>query len=120
MVDSIFLKSPRRIEALMMVMTLCLMVYNIAQYKLRQTLKEQEEHIPNQLNQPIQNPTMRWIFQLMEGVGVIQLVDHVKNNTKRLVTNLNQLRKKIIRLFGKTACSLYGLNQKSSVEILGM
>ncbi len=35
MVDSIFLKSPKRIEALMMVMTLCLMIYNIAQYKLR-------------------------------------------------------------------------------------
>lgn len=34
MVDSVFLKSPRRIAALMMVMTLCLLVYNIAQYKL--------------------------------------------------------------------------------------
>ena len=30
MVDSVFLKSPRRIEALMMVMTLCLLVYNVA------------------------------------------------------------------------------------------
>jgi transposase len=31
MVDSIFLKTPQRIEALMMVMTLCLLVYNVAQ-----------------------------------------------------------------------------------------
>lgn len=120
MVDSIFLKTPKRIEALMMVMTLCLMVYNIAQYKMREALKEREETIPNQLNKPVQNPTMRWIFQLMEGIGVIQLYDVTKKEVKRLVTNLNQLRKKIIRLFGDTACILYGLNQKSNVEILGM
>ena len=42
MVDSIFLKSAKRIEALMMVMTLCLMVYNISQYKLRKTLEEKK------------------------------------------------------------------------------
>ncbi|MCL6756332.1 MAG: IS1634 family transposase [Candidatus Rhabdochlamydia oedothoracis] len=39
MVDSIFLKLPRRIEALMMIMTLCLMIYNIGQYRLREQLK---------------------------------------------------------------------------------
>lgn len=120
MVDSIFLKTPKRIEALMMVMTLCLMVYNIAQHRLREALKKGEETLPNQLNKPIQNPTMRWIFQLMEGIGVIQFYDEAEKKIKRLVTNLSQLRKKIIRLFGDTACTLYGLNQKSNVEILGM
>ena len=35
MLDSVFLKSEKRIEALMMVMTLCLLVYNVAQYRLR-------------------------------------------------------------------------------------
>jgi len=35
MVDSIFLKSTKRIEALMMLMTLFLLVYNIGQYRLR-------------------------------------------------------------------------------------
>ena len=49
MVDSIFLKSTRRIESLMMVMTLCLLVYNIAQYNLRKKLKEEKETLPNQL-----------------------------------------------------------------------
>lgn len=49
MVDSIFLKSTKRIEALMMVMTLCLLVYNIAQYKLRKKLKDENTTLPNQL-----------------------------------------------------------------------
>jgi transposase len=118
MVDSIFLKTPKRIEALMMVMTLCLMVYNIAQYKLREALKKEGETIPNQLRKQVQNPTMRWIFQLMEGIGIIQFYDKAKKEVKRLVTNLNQLRKKIIRIFGDTACILYGLNQKSCAEII--
>jgi hypothetical protein len=64
MLDSIFLKSPRRIEALMRVMTLCLLVYNLEQYRLRETLKAYHETLPNQLKKPVQNPTLRWVFQL--------------------------------------------------------
>lgn len=121
MVDSVFLKSPRRIEALMMVMTLCLLVYNVAQYKLRQTLEKTNEKLPNQLNKQVKNPTMRWIFQIMEGISVVQFYkDKIRGPIKEVVTNLNELRKKIIRLFGDTACWMYGLIQKNSSEILGM
>jgi transposase len=35
-----------------MVMTTALLVYSIAQRRLRQRLNEQEESIPNQINQP--------------------------------------------------------------------
>ena len=121
MLDSIFLKSPKRIEALMMVMTLCLMVYNITQYKLRQKLKEDNETLPNQLNKQIQNPTVRWIFQIMEGVGIIQFYKNKMHDpVRRVVTNISELRKKIINLFGETACRMYGLIQKNPAEVLGM
>ena len=111
MVDSIFLKSERRIEALMMVMTLCLLVYNIAQYKLRHALKEQEETLPNQLGKPIQNPTVKWIFQLMEGIGIVRMyrMELVKSLEREIITNLDSLRRKIIGLFGDTALKMYGL-----------
>lgn len=114
MVDSIFLKSRRRIEALMMVMTLCLLVYNIAQYRLRKKLKDEKLTLPNQLGKEVQNPTMKWIFQIMEGVGVVRFYEIGRvEPVKELVTNMNDLRKKIIRLFGPTACRMYGLNPKS-------
>ena len=71
--DSVFLKSPRRIEALMMVMTLCLLVYNVAQYRLRDKLRTTGETLPNQLNKEVQNPTLRWIFQIMEGLGIARI-----------------------------------------------
>lgn len=121
MVDSIFLKSPKRIEALMMVMTLCLLVYNVAQYRLRKTLENEQETLPNQLNKPIKNPTVRWIFQIMEGISIVRVVGEMTQGlVKEFVTNMTDLRKKIIRLFGDTACQLYGLIPKTANQGLGM
>lgn len=109
MVDSIFLKSRRRIEALMMVMTLCLMIYNVAQYRLRNILKEKNETVPNQLGKPVKNPTIRWIFQIMEGISIVRFYKNSKKLTKEIIANLNDLKKKIICLFGNTAIKMYGL-----------
>lgn len=121
MVDSIFLKSPKRIEALMMVMTLCLLVYNVAQYKLRQSLLAKAETVPNQLGKEVQNPTMRWIFQIMEGIGIIRIFDELLGKPiKEMITNLNALRRKIIYHFGETACIMYGLIQKNQTGGLAM
>jgi transposase len=121
MVDSIFLKSPKRIEALMMVMTLCLLVYNVAQYRLRETLKDENETLPNQRNKPIKNPTLRWIFQLMEGISIVRICSEMTQGVvKEFVTNLTDVRTKIIRLFGDTACAMYGLIPKNSNQTLGI
>lgn len=47
----------------------------------------------------------------MEGVGIVNF--YRKGTTKKLfkeiITNLNDLRKKIISLFGNTAMKMYGL-----------
>jgi len=118
MVDSIFLKSPKRIEALMMVMTLCLMVYNIAQYKLRQCLQEKQETIPNQLNKPVKNPTLRWIFQIMEGISLVS-INNGSCQTQVFITNVNELRRKVIQLFGQTACQMYDLIPENQIKGLG-
>lgn len=115
MVDSVFLKSPQRVAALMVVMTLCLLVYNIAQYKLRSRLKNTGETLPNQLNKAVQNPTLRWIFQIMEGLGIVRLQENTDAPPRELLTNLSELRKKIIQLFGPTACRMHGLNPESAL-----
>lgn len=121
MLDSIFLKLPHRIEALMLVMTLCLLVYNVAQHKLRSALKEQDKTLPNQLGKEIKNPTMRWIFQIMEGIGIVRFYAGVfKTLQKEIIANLSDLRKKIIILLGKATSEMYGLIAKNQAEILGM
>lgn len=110
MVDSFFVKTKRRIEALMMIMTLCLLVYNFAQYRVRKNLKDQNENLPNQLGKPINNPTVKWLFQCMEGISII------KTGTQAMIANLDDLKCKIITLFGATACQIYGIDR----EIAGM
>ena len=105
-VSSVFLKSPHRIEALMMVMTLCLMVYNMAQFHLRRALTENNDTVPNQLGKPVQNPTSRWIFRMMLDVAVAQ-VKLGDNIVKESITNLSDTTRKIIRYFGDHAMKIY-------------
>lgn len=121
MLDSIFLKLPKRIEALMMVMTLCLLVYNVGQYKLRKRLKENNITLPNQLGKEISNPTLKWIFQIMEGIDVVYFYNESLSGTIReVITNLNKLRKKIVWLFGKNAAWVYGLYYESEASCPGI
>jgi transposase len=41
--DSLYLKKPERIEALLFIMTLCLMVYASLEMKIRTSLKDNDE-----------------------------------------------------------------------------
>ena len=116
MVDSVFLKSPRRIEALMMVMTLCLLVYNVAQYRLRDKLKTTGETLPNQLDKEVQNPTLRWIFQIMEGLGIarIEAGTGADSPIARAGDEHDIAPEENHPLFGPTACRMHGLNPESA------
>lgn len=101
----------------MMIMTLTLLVYNVGQYWLREKLKREKKTLPNQLGKQIQNPTLRWIFQIMEGISIVRFYDKTLSQViQELIANLNELRKKIINLFGRTAEKLYGLIPKNLSE----
>ena len=99
-VSSFFLKKPARIMALLMIMTLSLLVYSVTQKHLRKQLVESNETVPNQINVPIKNPTMRWIFQLMEGIDVIYI--RIKDVIHKKIMGITELRQKIISFFFET------------------
>lgn len=107
LLDHIYLKLPRRIEALAMVMALCLLVHTLAQFKLRKLLKEQDETLPNQVKKQIQNPTMRWIYQLFQGIHVIYIPTH--EGIKKTATNIGEVQRKIIRIFGTAIGNFYSV-----------
>ena len=88
--DSIFLKSPERIEAMAMIMGLCLLVYTLAQRQIRKALSASESIIKNQLGKSINNPTMRWIFQCFQSIHLVK-VDHEIS-----ISNLTSERKYIL------------------------
>jgi transposase len=111
MVSSFFLKSRLRIEALMMIMTLCLLIYNLTQYRLRDALVKSGETLPNQKGKAYQRPTLKWIFQMMEGIGIVHIFDQAISKWRSIITNLDSIRQKIICLIGDTACEIYGLQK---------
>lgn len=114
--DSFYLKTPARIGALMMIMTLCLMVYNVAQYRLRKYLDEKEVVLPNQVGKPIKNPTIKWIAELMSMIAVVSIITGDKRH--RIVTNVKKVHQRIIAAFGEHALDIYGLpTDLTQVEI---
>ena len=58
----------KRIDALIMVMTLCLMVYNAGQYQVRKELEMQQQSILSQVGKPTKKPTLRCIFKKVSGL----------------------------------------------------
>lgn len=104
-VSSLFVKKPCRIQGLLMVMTLALLVYSVAQRRLRHALARQNATIPNQINQPTSRPTLRWVFQMLEGIERVRMM--VDGKVRELITGLNEVRIAILRLFGEQVCLVY-------------
>lgn len=79
--DSLFVKNPERVETMMMLMGLCLLVYNLGQRQLRSSLKTEKATVKNQLNKLTERPTLRWIFQCFQGIhflitqGIQQIIN---------------------------------------------
>jgi transposase len=57
--QSLFLKKPERIMALMMIMGLALLIYALAERQLRLMLAKNNETIPDQKGKPTLTPTLR-------------------------------------------------------------
>ena len=107
-VSSIFLKKPSRISALMMVMTLCLMVYSVAQHKLRDSIKDIDLNEFDPEKKLTKTPTMKRVFKLFQGVH--ELTVRFEHHSQCLIINLNKLTKKIVSYFGSNAMKIYGLS----------
>jgi transposase len=107
-VSSLFVKKPSRIEGLLMVMTLALLVYSVVQRRLRRQLAEHDETVPNQIHQPTTSPTLRWVFQLLEGIHRVQVTrqGHVHDR----IESLTDVQINILRLFGNEVCQLYQIS----------
>jgi transposase len=114
-VSSLFGKKPCRIQGLLMVMTLALWVYAVAQRRLRQAFARQNETIPNQMNQPTNRPTLRWVFQVWEGMERVRLM--VDGQGRDQIMGLNEVKIKILRLFGEQVCHVYQVPSGSNGSI---
>ena len=108
-VSSIFLKKPSRIAALMMIMTLCLMVYSVAQHTFRESLRDVDLQDFDPDNKLTKKPTMKRVFKLFFGVHELT-VNLGNDHVQCLIINLSVLAKKIVRCFGPKAMAIYALS----------
>lgn len=111
-VDSIFLKKPGRISALMMLMTLCLMVYSFSQYFLRKQLVTSSDTILSQSGYATNRPSMKWVYRLFHGVHVLKV--DINQLYHEIVLNVNDIMKKIILYFGPVACTIYDIADQNA------
>ena len=90
-----------------MVMPLALLVYSGAQRRLRQALARPNETLPNQINQPTNRPTLRWVFQMLDGIERVRM--QVAEQVHEMITGLTAVKSRILRLFGDQVCQAYQL-----------
>lgn len=105
--SSVFVKKPARIVALSLVMVLCLLVYRLAEHRLREQLAATGQTIPNQLKQPTDRPTMRWIFQCFEGVSLVVFQPPGGGLPQRDLAGLEPLHAQVAALLGAQCEKLY-------------
>ena len=103
--SSVFLKKPARIMALGFIMVLCLLVYRLAEHRLRAQLAVQRQTIPDQVGRPTARPTMRWVFQLFEGIDVLTV--RSASPTVQQVLGRSPLHDRILALLGPLAVTIY-------------
>jgi transposase len=96
MASTLYLKSPKRIMALMLVMTLCLLVYAALEYRIRQALNQHDQTFPDQKGQPTRTPTARWVFQFFTGIHLLVIAQE-----QVLVLNMNEHQRGLLAVLGE-------------------
>src|SRR5829696_7966061 len=103
--STLYLKRVERLMALLMVMTVCLLVYAGLEYRIRQTLAEHEESVPDQKGKPTRRPTAKWVFELFMDVHLLTITTEKTIST--FVLNLREELKRLLELMGAAYKELY-------------
>jgi transposase len=100
--SSLYLKKPERIMALLMVMTVCLLVYAALEHRIRTALKEHAATFPDQKGKRIQTPTARWVFHYFVGMHVLFIPGQ-----GLMVLTLTDEHQHLLQLLGKRYAWFY-------------
>ena len=105
LLDHFFVQLPHRIMALAMIMCLSLLIYTLAEFKLRDSLAKTNQTLPNQVGKQIKNPSMRWIFMAFRGIGILETTD----NQQKLLLGLEAAHKQVLAHLGSKVAAYYGV-----------
>jgi transposase len=100
--SSLFIKTPERIEALLMVMTCCLMIYAAIEHLIRRELVAKTMFFPDMKKKPTQKPTAKWVFWCFIGIHELTI-----DGDSQLVINLSLRQKVILDCLGERYWAIY-------------
>jgi len=75
----------------------------------------QNDTLPNHIHQPTQRPTLRWLFQLLEGIHRVRV--QVQGQIHDVIEGLNDVKSKVLRVCGDGVGRLYQLPSGSKRRI---
>jgi transposase len=101
MASSIYLQDEKRVMALLMVMTLCLLVYSALEWRIREGLQTHDLAFPDQKGNPTQRPTARWVFQDFHGIHLLL------DGSREIVLNMEDRHRRILTVLGHRYEKLY-------------
>jgi transposase len=87
-------------------MTLCLLVYKLAEVRLRQRLAETGQTVPDPKGKPTARPTLRWLFQCFEGID-LHHTRHADSADETEVLRLTRVHRLVLQLLGPTYQKCY-------------
>jgi transposase len=99
---ALYLTKPERIMTLLMVMTVCLLVYAALESRIRQALKDHEATFPDQKGKRMHNPTARWVLQYCVGIHLL-----CQAGQWPIVLNLTEEHQNLLRLLGQPSMRFY-------------
>ena len=105
--ESLYLKLPERIMALIMVMTLSLLIYSLAEMRVREALEKSDSHIWDQKKRETKRPTIRWVFTIFE--DVLLLYGITPQGVFRQSMNIREEHRVILRCLGPAYEKMYFL-----------
>ena len=108
LLDEVYLKCPKRIQALLCVMCLSLFTHNLGQKIMREKLAKKKIKVPDQKGKLTIRPTLKWIYHYMTGISLVTV--RIKNRVYQEYTNITSFHERIISVFGKYARNIYGFS----------
>lgn len=114
--DAFYIKSVKRIQAMLVIMVLSLLIYTVAQRRMRHYLEAVKQTIPNQIKQPSKRPTLRWLFQCLEGIHFVR-VFATAGPVETFIKGITDLRRTILSCFGVAVMKIYRINHDEPCEV---
>ncbi|MCF2941897.1 IS4 family transposase, partial [Paenibacillus alkaliterrae] len=97
--DAIYLKQPKRIEALGTVFIMALLLYGLLEWRVRENMKQETEPLILPGKRKSFNPTAEMLLAMLKSIQVILV--QVEGRTIRTVSaHVNDNVKRVVRLAG--------------------